>query len=38
LVAKGLWKRWVESPDICAKVEEQARKIRQKRDPGDVPG
>lgn len=38
LLAKGLWKRWVGSHDICEKVEEEARKIRQKRDPDNVPG
>ncbi len=37
LLAKGLWTRWIGSHDICGKVEEEARTIRQKRDPGNVP-
>jgi hypothetical protein len=37
IVARSLWQRWVSSRNVCTKVAEQAQKIRQQRDPANVP-
>ena len=37
LLATSLWNRWISSPNGCQKMAEEARKIRQKIDPSNVP-
>ncbi|MEF8730818.1 MAG: AsmA family protein [Candidatus Accumulibacter meliphilus] len=38
LLAGSLWDRWISSPGACAKIEEEARKLRLSRGEKDVPG
>ena len=37
ILAKGIWKRWFGSREICEKVAAKAIEIRRERDPGGVP-
>jgi len=37
IVAKSLYKRWLGPRKPCEKITKEARKIRQERDPNDVP-
>jgi uncharacterized protein involved in outer membrane biogenesis len=37
IVARSLWQRWVSSRNVCIRIAEQAQKIRQQRDPENVP-
>ncbi len=37
ILAKGLWKSWFGSREICEKVARKAIEIRRERDPGAVP-
>ncbi|MBE2260973.1 MAG: AsmA family protein [Rhodobacteraceae bacterium] len=38
ILATSLWDRWIGSFDGCAKVLDEARKIRRTKNPADVPG
>jgi uncharacterized protein involved in outer membrane biogenesis len=38
LLAGSLWDRWIGSPGACAKIEEEARKLRLSGGEKDVPG
>ncbi len=38
LLAENLWDRWIRSPGGCAKIEEEARKLRVSRSEKPVPG
>jgi len=37
IIAESLYKRWFKSQDPCKTMLKEAFKIRQKRDPGNVP-
>lgn len=38
IVAGSLWDRWIGSSGACARIEKEARELRQTKAPGDVPG
>ncbi len=37
ILATSLWDRWISSPNGCQKMAQEARKVRQKIDPSNVP-